>query len=200
MIRTAMTAAALSLAVSGAALANPTGQDPARVPPGTYVLDPRHTSVLAKIPHMGGFSNYTMRLNKVAGGFTYDPATWQTTQATITIDPSSVDTGDPKFDKQIAGYLGAPKYPVITFVTRTVEELAPGKGKVTGDLTLNGVTKPVILDVTFNGSGPGLLGAGTRVGFSGAGRFKRVDFGVTQASQWAGDDVDVVFEVEFVKK
>jgi len=62
------------------------------------------------------------------------------------------------------------------------------------------VTKPVTLDVTFNGSGPGMLGAGTRMGFSGAGRIKRSDFGVSNAKQFAGDDIDLSFEIEFVKK
>jgi polyisoprenoid-binding protein YceI len=189
----------LSLAAAGAA-ANPTTQDPTKVPPGVYVLDPRHSSLIAKIPHLGGFSRYTMRFNKISGGFTYDPANWQTTVATITVDPASVDTGDPNFNKQIAGYFETSKYPTATFVSRKADQLAPGKGKIVGDLTLHGVTKPVIFDVTFNGVGPGVLGGGTRVGFSGAGRILRVDFGVTGGSQFAGDEVDLVFEVEFQKQ
>jgi len=71
---------------------------------------------------------------------------------------------------------------------------------VTGDLTFHGVTKPVTLDVTFNGSGPGMLGAGARLGFSGTGQIKRSDFGVNNVRQFAGDEVDLAFEIEFVKK
>ena len=62
------------------------------------------------------------------------------------------------------------------------------------------MTKPVRLDATFNGFGPGMLGIGTRMGFSGTGRIKRSDFGVTAMLPFAGDDLDLVFEVEFVKK
>ena len=53
---------------------------------------------------------------------------------------------------------------------------------------------------TFNGSGPGMMGAGTRMGFSGTVRIKRSEFGVTNAKQFAGDDIDLEFEIEFVKK
>ena len=56
------------------------------------------------------------------------------------------------------------------------------------------------LDVTFNGAGPGLLGAGTRMGFSGTGQINRKDFNVSGGKPWAGDDVDLQFDVEFVKK
>ena len=78
--------------------------------------------------------------------------------------------------------------------------LVDGRGTVTGDLTFHGVTKPVTLDAVFNGSGPGMMGAGTRMGFSGTGRIKRSEFGVTNAKQFAGDDIDLEFEIEFVKK
>ncbi len=201
MIRTAFAALALGLTFATAALANPASQDPAKVPAGNYVLDKRHASLLVKVPHMGGFSKFTMRFDRLDGSFTYDPATWGTTKVTITADPTSINTGLPDFDKTIAGpsYFDSAKYPAITFVT-TQAEGTDGKGTVTGDLTFHGVTKPVVLDVTFNGVGPGMMGAGTRIGFSGTTHMKRSDFGVTTMSQFAGDELDLLFEVEFVKK
>jgi polyisoprenoid-binding protein YceI len=195
-------AAALLMMILGLAppaLANPNTQDPAKVPAGTYELDKRHASLFAKIPHMGGFSRYTLRMTGLDGGFTYDPANWQATKVTINVNPAGIETGDPGFNKQIAGYFDAAKFPAITFVSTDLKA-ENGHGVLTGDLTFHGVTKPVALDVVFNGAGPGLLGAGTRIGFSGTGRIKRSDFGVTAARQFAGDDVDLVFEVEFVKK
>lgn len=201
MIRSAITAAALTACLAGAAAANPTSTDPAAVPKGDYALDKRHASLLVKVPHMGGFSKFTMRFDRLDGGFTYDPANWAATKVTITVDPTSINTGLPDFDKTIAGpgYFNAAKYPAITFVSTKVEG-ADGKGTVSGDLTFHGVTKPVVLDVTFNGVGPGMLGAGTRLGFSGTTHLKRSDFGVTTMSQFAADDLDLIFEVEFVKK
>lgn len=200
MLRTALTALTFGLVLTGPALANPTTRDPAKVPAGTYVLDKRHASLTAKIAHLGGFSRYTLRFKGLDGGFTYDPAAWRATKLSFTVDPKSVDTGDPGFDKQIAGFLGASRYPQITFVSTGIEGGENGEGRLAGDLTFHGVTRPVILDVTFNGVGPGLLGAGTRMGFSGTTRIKRSEFGATAVSQWAGNDVDLAFELEFTKK
>src|SRR5882724_4476248 len=110
MMRTVVAAVAVSLALGGTALANPSTQDPAKVPVGTYVLDKRHASLTVKIVHLG-FSHYTMRFNCLDGGFTYEPANWQTHKVSFTVDPKSVDTNDLSFNKQIAGYFEPDKYP-----------------------------------------------------------------------------------------
>ncbi|MGZ6015282.1 MAG: YceI family protein [Phenylobacterium sp.] len=201
MIRTAVLALTAALALGGTALANPSTTDPAKVPAGAYVLDKRHASLTVKIVHMG-FSHYTLRLNGLEGSFTYDPANWQQTKLTFTADPKSVDTNDPAFNKQIAGYLDADRFPAITFVSTALAGGEEGKGSVTGDLTLHGVTKPVTLDVTFDGAGHGITPLSTRLGFSGSTRIKRSDFGVSSVilNQFTSDDVDVIFEVEFEKK
>ena len=205
MIRTLATSVAIGFAIvlswNAAAVANPVTRDPSKIPAGTYVLDRRHASLIARIPHMGGFSRYTLRFTGLSGDFTIlDPANWRATSITITVDPRSADTGDAGFNKDIAGFLGAEKHPAITFVSTGVTGGENGEGQVTGDLTLNGVTKPVTLNVAFNGVGPGLLGAGTRLGFSGGTRIKRSDFHATAVSNWAGDDVDLSFEIEFTRK
>lgn len=202
MIRT-IAAAVLALSlVAGSAAAAPTSKDPAQVPAGEYVLDTRHASVTMKLAHMGGFSNFAMRFDKITGGFTYDPAKLASTTLTVTIDPKSIHTGLPTFDAELAGprYFNAEKHPAITFVTTAVDPGADAKGKVTGDLTFMGVTKPVTLDVTFNGVGPGMMGQGTRLGFSGTGAIKRSDFGFEAAKGSAGDVVTLDLEVEFTKK
>jgi polyisoprenoid-binding protein YceI len=200
VIRALLAALGIGLALAGAVQARPVSHDPTQVPAGTYVLDSRHASLIAKIPHMGGFSRYTLRFDKIDGGFTYDPADWRATKLTIHVDPASVDTGDARFDKQIEGFLDAARYPVITFVSTAVQADADGRGTVTGELSFHGVTRPVTLETTFNGVGPGLLGLGTRMGFSGVAHIKRSDFNETAMSQWAGDDIDLLFEVEFEKK
>jgi len=199
MTRTAA-ALILALGLAGPALANPSTTDPAKVPAGTYVLDKRHASLTARIVHMG-FSHYTLRFNGLDGGFTYDPANWQATKVTFTVDPRSVDTNDAAFNKQIAGYFDAEKYPAISFVS-TAAQGQDGKGTVTGDLTFHGVTKPVTLDVTFDGAGHGVTPLGTRLGFSGSAQIKRSDFGVSNLilNQFTSDEVDLAFEIEFEKK
>ena len=199
MIRTTAAILILALGLAGGAFAAPSTTDPAKVPAGSYVLDKKHASLTVKIVHMG-FSHYTMRFDSLDGSFTYDPASWTSTKATITVDPKSIDTHDNAFDKQIAGYFEADKYPTISFVSTGMQGGADGKGTLTGDLTFHGVTKPVTLDVTFDGAGHGIAPIGTRLGFSGSTRIKRSDFGVSNMLQYASDDVDVIFEVEFEKK
>jgi len=201
MIRLFVAILALTISLGGAASAAPSTTDPAKVPAGAYVLDKKHASLTVKIVHMG-FSHYTLRLDGLDGSFTYDPANWQQTKMTFTVDPKSVDTHDPSFDKQISGYFEPDKYPTITFVSTAVSGGEDGKGTVTGDLTFHGVTKPVTLDVTFDGAGHGITPIGTRLGFSGATQIKRSDFGLTGMilNQFTSDDVDVIFEVEFEKK
>lgn len=200
MISRVLAATALSLVVSGAALANPVSRDPAKVPAGSYALDKRHASLIAKIAHLGGFSRYTMRFTGLDGSFTYDPANWRATKVTFSVDPQSVDTGDTAFNRQIAGYFHPEQHPAITFVSTGISGGENGEGQVTGDLTFNGVTRPVTLNVVFNGVGPGLLNLGTRLGFSGSTRIKRSDFNEKAVLNWAGDDVDLLFELEFAKK
>jgi len=200
MLRRLFIAAAAALLASGAAAADPTVHDPAKVPAGNYVLDPRHASLIIKIPHMGGFSHYTLRFNKLEGSFVYDPATWQNTKVAITIDPKSIDTADNMFNKTISGYFEPEKFPTIQFTSTGVTADADGHGQLTGDLTMHGVTKPVTLDVQFNGYGSGFPVSGPRMGFSGSGKVKRSEFGVNGGRPFAGDVVDLLFEVEFVKK
>ena len=200
MLRRLLMVMLAALAASGAAAADPTTRDPAKVPAGAYALDPRHASLIVKIPHLGGFSRYTMRFNKLQGSFTYDPAAWQTTKVVITVDPKSIDTEDGLFNKTVSNYFEPDKYPVIKFDSTALVSSSEGRGQLTGDLTFHGVTKPVTLDVEFNGVGPSILGVGTRMGFSGTGKIKRSEFGVNSGRPFAGDLVDLIFEVEFVKK
>lgn len=200
MLRATLIAICLALLGSGAAAADPTSRDPLQVPAGTYVLDKRHASLLVRTSHLGGFSHYTMRFNSLSGGFEYDPANWQAAKVTISVDPKSIDTEDSIFSRTVAGYFHPDKYPVILFVSTALTSDADGKGQLTGDLTFHGVTKPITLDVTFNGVGPGLFGLGTRVGFSGSGKIKRSEFGVNAVRLFAGDEVGLLFEVEFAKK
>ncbi|MBI1200050.1 MAG: polyisoprenoid-binding protein [Phenylobacterium sp.] len=200
MLHRSATALAVVLLASTAAAADPTSRNPVDVPAGRYELDPRHASLLVRINHLGGFSHYTMRFNSLDGDFTYDPADWKDTKVAITVDPKSIDTENNGFNRTVAGYFEPDKYPVIQFTSTGLTSDGEGHGELSGDLNFHGVTKPVTLDVTFNGVGPGLLGAGTRMGFSGTGTIKRSEFGVTAARPFAGDNVDLVFEVEFVKK
>ena len=203
MPRFAILATILVLAAAAPAVAEPkpASTDPADAPAGTYVLDHTHANLTAKVSHMG-LSFYTMRFNRFDARYDYDPGKPELSQITVTIDATSLDVGDEAVGKQFARqFLGADRFPQITFTSAGVQRTDPGHGQITGDLTLNGVTKPVTLNVTFNGAGPPFLGiGGYRMGFSATADVKRSDFGLKSWESLVGDNVRLLIEAEFVHK
>lgn len=203
--RLAATLALVLLTAAPAAIANVKSTKAADLPQGAYVLDKTHASLSARVSHMG-FSHYTLRFTGLDASFTYDPKAPRDARLNVAVDPSTLDTGTDdfarKFNKTLTGdgWFDVEKYPSITFVSTGVD-LGDGQhGQVSGDLTLHGVTRPVTLDVTFNGVGPGLIPGGTRAGFSATTTIRRSDFGMTKFASWVADDVDLVIEAEFIPK
>lgn len=181
-------------------------------PAGAYVIDKAHSSVNFRISHMG-FSSYTARFTGIDATLNFDRARPEAMSVTATIDARSLQTNYPltdiDFDAQLTGssWLDAAKYPAITFKSTSVVLTGPNTAKVTGDLTLHGVTKPVTLDVTFNG-GYGAMPmdtAGSRVGFSGRGMIRRSEFGLAAGIPAPGtnlgvsDLIEVIIEAEFTR-
>jgi polyisoprenoid-binding protein YceI len=197
-------------AAGPAAAAQP---EPIAAPAGAYVLDKDHTSVLFRVNHLG-FSHYTARLTGVDGKLTFDPVNPAAQSVSAVIDAGSVQTnyvGPPKldFDTQVeTEFLHAGQHPQITFVSTKVEPTGPRAAQVTGNLTLNGVTRPVTLETTFNGGYPpnDMDPKGARIGFSAKGKFKRSDFGISYGlpapgtNMGVGDEVEVIIETEFTRK
>lgn len=206
MIRTMMIGGLVLLAsASFAADAKGPEIDYIKAEKGVYVVDGTHAMVGWKVWHMGT-SHYTGRFDKVSGTLKLDPAKPTESTISVTIDPNSVDTTSAKLTEEIisAQFFDAAKYPQITFKSTKVELGAKGKdgkqaGKVTGDLSLHGVTKPVVLDVVFNGSQAHPMMGKQMVGFSGTTTIKRSDFGVSYGVPMVGDDVAIELEVEFHK-
>ncbi len=173
-------------------------KDPKAAPAGVYKLDPRHASATVKLAHMG-LSHYTMRFDTIAGSYTYDPTHPTATQISVTIDPKSVDTADPKFNEEIADkFLDAGKFPTITFTSTRIIQGAGDRGEVEGVLDFHGVKKPVTLHVTYRGFVE--MMKQQRMGFSGEAMFKRSDFGATSYIPVVGDEITLLVEVEFVKQ
>jgi polyisoprenoid-binding protein YceI len=173
---------------------------------GSYVLDPHHATLTARVQHQG-FSLYTFRFTGLKADYAYDPANLAATKLSVTVDVNSIDTatgGDAfgkKFNSELTdeSWLDAAKYPVMTFVSKSIQSGDGRTGKIVGDLTMHGVTRPVTLDVTFNGTGKGVPGGDTRAGFSAKTVVKRSDFGVAKYVPLIGDDVAIDIEVEFVR-
>jgi len=186
---------------------------PADAPAGEYTMDLQHSSVNFRVSHMG-LSRYTARFTKAEGKLAFDPANPAAQSVTATIDAGSLQTNYPEpqkldFDAQVEKeFLDTAKFPTITFKSTKVEPTGPRTAKVTGDLTLHGVTKPVTLEATFNGGykAGSMDPMGARIGFSAHGTFKRSDFGIGYGipapgtTLGVGDEVEVAIEAEFTKK
>jgi polyisoprenoid-binding protein YceI len=178
---------------------------PIKSPSGEYAIDTSHVSVIWKVQHMG-LSLFTARFNKVSGTINLDAAAPTKSAVSISIDANSVSTvlPDPertkKFDAQIATNLGAEKTPNITFVSTSMVRTGAQTGRMTGDLTLNGVTKPVTLDVTLRGEGVNMLTQKAALGFAAKTKIKRSEWGVTFASAFAADEVEIQVDADFGKK
>ncbi|MET0338821.1 MAG: YceI family protein [Caulobacter sp.] len=194
----AYAAFAFALAASPMAFAAPS-TNPTDMPAGTYALEKTHASITAQVDHFG-FSGYTFRFDKFDASYSYDPAKPTASVLKVTVDVNSMNTGFDKADAQFpAEFLAADKHPTATFVSKSIQPGAGNKGVVTGDLTLAGVTKPVSLDVTFNGSGKDMFGA-IRSGFTATTTIKRTEFGSTKYAPAIGDDVKLTIDVEFTKQ
>ncbi|MBX9725788.1 MAG: YceI family protein [Rickettsiales bacterium] len=167
------------------------------VPSGTYVIDPSHTSVNFGISHLG-FSTYQGRFNTIAGSLNFDPKAPEQSTLTVTIDAASIDTNHAELEGKLksADWFDTAKFPTATFTSTSITKLTDTTGKLTGDLTLHGVTKPVTLDVTFNGAGNNPFANVPQLGFSAKGSIKRSDFGISQYLPAVGDEVSIMIESE----
>ncbi len=173
------------------------------IPGGHYALDKRHSSLIARVSHMG-VSLYTLRFDTLDASFDYDPARPEATRLTASVDPASLDV-NADYGRQFAEqFLSASKFPTATFVsTGATRGPTAGQGTITGNLTLMGVTRPVTFNVTLVGAGhePLPLPLGQRaVGFEATTTIKRSDFGSTYLNNLVGDDVTLQIEAEFDRK
>lgn len=208
---TALAAAkALALVmIASPALAAP-GAAP-QPPAGAYILDKTHTSVTFRVNHLG-FSRYTARFSSIDGRLKFDPAAPAAMSVEATIDPLSLELNAPPkgFHDELTGkaWFNAAAFPAITFRSTKVEVTGANTARVTGDFSLHGVTKPVTLEVTYNGGWPpnSFDPGGARIGFSAHGAFKRSAFGMGMgipapgSTMGVGDDVEVMIETEFSSK
>lgn len=193
---------ALTLALGDAAQAQtPASHDPASVQAGTYAVDPGHTQVGWRVSHMG-FSNYVGGFSDVSGNLVLDPKNPAAAKLSVKIPVASVTTTSAKLTGELKGdqWLDAGKFPDMTFVSTKVASAGKDKAKVTGDLTLHGVTKPVTLDVTFIGAGTNPLNKKYTIGFAATGTLKRSDYGVKTYLPLIGDDLHLAIEGAFERQ
>jgi polyisoprenoid-binding protein YceI len=166
----------------------------------TFVIDPVHTNILFIANHLG-YSRMIGQFQEFSGEFSFDEQAVENSAVAVTVNTASVDTDDQARDDHLRSpdFFNAAEFPEMTFASTGIEQTGDKTGKITGDLTLLGVTKPVTLDVTFNQKAPHPLPqySGVEVaGFSATTTIKRSDFGMSTFVPAIGDEIEIILEVE----
>ncbi|HEY5512149.1 MAG TPA: YceI family protein [Geomonas sp.] len=172
----------------------------------TWNIDPDHTSTGFKVRHLM-VSNVKGTFGKVQGVVNIDDRDITRSSVSVTVDTASIDTGVAKRDADLrsANFLEVAKFPTMTFVSTKVAKSGADGLKVTGNLTLHGVTRPVVLDVEGPSRESKDPWGNLRRGASASTKINRKDFGLTwnkaleTGGVVVGDEVDISIEVEMIK-
>jgi polyisoprenoid-binding protein YceI len=163
-----------------------------------------------RVNHLG-FSNYTARFKRFDAKLEFDPKNLAASKVVATVDANSLETDFPDpaqldFNALLKGdeWLAVAKFPEMKFESRRIDVTGDNTMRINGDLTLHGVTRPIVLEGRFNGGYAGHpLDPNARIGFSAHGTLKRSEFGIAYGipapgtTMGVGDDVNVVIEAEF---
>lgn len=168
--------------------------------PGQYELDPKHSAVLFKVAHMG-LSMFVGRFEKVEASLDFDSEHIENSKLHAIVDMASVNVNNPKFANTLSGsqWFNAEKYPQAVFVSQTAERREDNRVIFVGDLRFLGVTKPVEVEVVFNGGANNVFTQRYTIGFEAHSRFKRSEFGLDKYSGVVGDEIEIEVYAEFMR-
>jgi len=166
---------------------------------GSWQIDPMHSSAQFSVRHLG-VSTVRGAFTKVSGSAKYDAADSSKTSLDATIDASSVDTRVEMRDNDLRSpnFLDVQKYPTITFHSKQTKSAGSGKLQITGDLTIHGVTKEVVLDVDGPSAPVNDPWGNQRIGASASTKINRQDFGVKGAAGLVGDEITITIDAELI--
>ncbi|HAV2933143.1 TPA: YceI family protein [Acinetobacter baumannii] len=165
--------------------------------PVDYKIDPTHTATVFSWNHFG-FSTPSANFSDIQGVIKVDNAKPANSSVNVTIPLSSVNTNVPALDKEFQeeAWFNAAKYPNITFKSTKVETKDKKHFKITGDLTVKGITKPVVLDAVLNKQGEHPMAKVAAIGFNATTSFNRSDFGLGNYVPNVGDKITVNITTE----
>jgi polyisoprenoid-binding protein YceI len=180
---------------------------PAAAANSNWQIDPQHSSAQFSVRHMA-ISTVRGAFNKVTGTIALDDKDITKSTVDVTIDVTTIDTHEPGRDNDLRSdkFFDVAHYPTMTFKSKKVEQLAPGKLKVTGDLTIRGTTKEVVLDVDGPTAPIKDPWGFQRSAATATTKVNRQDFGVKwnatldNGGVVVSDDVSITIDVEMVKK
>jgi len=194
MTKTLILALCAAALVPGAALAAP-------VAGGMYKIDSNHTQALFQVSHMG-FTEFNGVIPNATGTMMLDPANPAADTLDVMLPVAALSTTNATLDGELKdpSWLDAAQFPAIHFVATKVTKTGETTALITGNLTMHGVTKPIVLDARFIGAGANPLSKACTVGFAAKAVLKRSDFGVTKYVPLIGDEVTLKINAAFEKQ
>ena len=174
----------------------------------TYRFDKDHTAVSFSWSHVG-LSRQSARIMSIDGGIAFDPTNPEASKIDVIMRADSIWTGIQAFDEHLksADYFNVAKFPLIQFRSTSIRRMSDKTGRVVGDLTVMGITRPVTLDVIWNFSGEHPLAAINPnyrdvyvSGFSATGLLRRSDWGLSLAVPLVSDEVRISIETELIRE
>ncbi|MEM5502329.1 YceI family protein [Ahrensia kielensis] len=189
MKRFAKIAAALAVATAAASITT--------VQAAEWTLDSSHSQIVFSYNHLG-FSTTTGMFSGFTGDISFDPENPEAASVSVEIPTESLITGWPDRDKHFltADFFDKDAAPLITFKSTSVEVTGDNTANITGDLTLNSVTKPVVLETTFNGSKEHPMMKKPWAGFDATAKIVRSEFDMGNFAPFISDEVDIKISVE----
>lgn len=189
-MRSVLLAAGLAFGLASAAAAAPE----------TYTLDPSHSQIVFSYSHLG-FSTTTGMFSGFEGTIRFDAEDPAASSVEVVFPTASLITG---WDERTAHFLtadffGAEEAPEISFTSTAIEVTGEKTGKITGDLTINGITKPVVLEAEMTQMGEHPMAKAPWVGFNATTTIVRSDFDMGQFAPFVGDEVSVSISIEAMK-
>ena len=180
---------------------------PAATATSTWQIDPQHSSAQFAVRHLG-LSTVRGAFSKLSGTMQLDDQDITKSTIEVTIDVNTVDTREPDRDKDLRSerFFDVAHFPTMTFKSKKVEQVAPGKLRVTGELTIHGTTKEIVLDVDGLTSPVKDPWGNQRVAASATTKINRQDYGVKWNAKLdnggvvVGDDVNITIDVEMIRK
>jgi polyisoprenoid-binding protein YceI len=180
---------------------------PARAATSTWQIDPQHSSAQFAVRHLG-LSTVRGSFSKLSGTMVLDDQDITKSSVEVTIDVNTVDTREPDRDKDLRSerFFDVTHFPTMTFKSKKVEQLAPGKLRVTGDLTIRGTSREVTLDVDGPTNPVKDPWGNQRLAATATTKINRQDYGVKWNAKLdnggvvVGDDVNITLDVEMIQK
>ncbi|WP_066765227.1 YceI family protein [Sphingobium sp. CCH11-B1] len=195
-----LSAALLASAPAAVVAQQAAKQSPDAVEAGTYKVETHHTLAGFTVNHFG-FSNFFGVIPGATGRMTLNPKALAATKIDISLPVAQISTTNAVLDGELksAEWFDAEQFPDIRFVSTKVERTGPATARISGNVTIHGVTRPLVLDARFHGAGVNPMDKAYTVGFDATGVLKRSEFGVSKYVPAVSDEVKLTISAAFEK-